>query len=107
MLRARREARLGASEQYPRSLENRAMSLSFDNIEEASMPGGFWKKWSAKAASKAEQKQIEKMMKGQDKQDQRSRRRAGRGSSRRQNRQEGKKAKEVHKILWIVITTHE
>lgn len=83
------------------------MSLSFDNIEEATMPDGFWKKWGAKEATKAEQKQIEKMMKDQDKQDQRSRRRAGRGSSRRQNRQEEKKAKEVNKILWMVITTHE
>ncbi|OQD78680.1 hypothetical protein PENDEC_c001G03773 [Penicillium decumbens] len=85
------------------SLGNRVMSLSFNNVEEATMPDGFWKKWGAKEASKAEQKQIEKMIKDQAKKDRRSGRRGDRGTSKRQERQEGKKAKEANKILWVVI----
>ncbi|KAJ5179110.1 hypothetical protein N7492_002320 [Penicillium capsulatum] len=89
------------------SLGNRVMSLSFDNVEAATMPDGFWKTWGAKEAGKAEQKQKEKMMKDQAREDRRSGRRAGRGSSRRQERQDDKKAKETKKILWIVITAKE
>ncbi|KAF4334580.1 hypothetical protein FBEOM_11589 [Fusarium beomiforme] len=88
------------------SLGNRVMSLSFDNVEEATMPDGFWKKWGAKEANKAEQKQNDKMMKDQAK-NRRSGRRGGRGTSRRQERQEEKKAKETKKILWIVIAAKE
>ena len=89
------------------SLGNRVMSLSFDNIEAATMPDGFWKKWGAKEVSKAEQKQNEKMMKDQARSDRRSERRGGRGSSRMQERQEEKKAKETKMILWVVISPKE
>ncbi|KAL2787694.1 hypothetical protein BJX66DRAFT_341006 [Aspergillus keveii] len=46
------------------SLGDRVMVLSFDGVENATMPDGFWKKWGAKEARKAEQKQYE-MMKDQ------------------------------------------
>ncbi|KAJ5093681.1 hypothetical protein N7456_009542 [Penicillium angulare] len=89
------------------SLGNRVMPLSFNNVETAATPDGFWKKWGAKEAGKAEQKQNEKIAKDQAREDRRSGRRAGRGSSRRQDRQDDKKAKETKKILWIVIAAKE
>ncbi|KAF4945216.1 hypothetical protein FGADI_12115 [Fusarium gaditjirri] len=92
--------------QYMSPLGNRVMSLSFDNVERATMPDGFWKKWGAKEASKAEQKQIDNMMKDNAKGG-RSRRTGGRGTSRRQKRQEEKKAEVSKKILWIVIAAKE
>lgn len=49
------------------SLGNRVISPSFNNVEEATMPDVFWKKWGAGEASKAEQKQIEQMIKDQAK----------------------------------------
>ncbi|KAJ5573719.1 uncharacterized protein N7459_008146 [Penicillium hispanicum] len=89
------------------SLGNHVMRLSFDNVEAAAKPDGFWKKWGAKEALKADQKQTEKILKDQAKEDRRAGRRGGRGSSRIQDRKDEKKAKEVKKILWIVITTKE
>lgn len=89
------------------SLGDRVMGLSFENVEAATAPDGFWKKWGAKEANKAEQKQQEKMMKDQAKEERRAGRRGGRGSSRRQERNDEKKAKEAKKILWIVIMVKE
>ncbi|CAG8089472.1 unnamed protein product [Penicillium olsonii] len=85
------------------ALGDRVMPLSFDYVEAATKPEGFWKKWGAKEATKADQKQMEKMMKEQAKEERRSGRGGGRLSSRRQERQGKKKAKEANKILWIVI----
>ena len=93
--------------QRMRFLGDRVMGLSFEDVEAASVPDGFWKKWGAKEASKAEKKQEEKMMKDQAKEERRAGRRGGRGSSRRQERNDEKKAKEAKKILWIVIMGKE
>lgn len=88
--------------QRMKSLGNRVMMISFDNVEARTTPEGWMKKWGAHEAKKAEEKQNEK----NSREDRRAGRRAGRGSSRREERKE-KKEKETKKIRWLVIAPKE
>lgn len=111
------------------ALGDKVMALSFENVEEATVPDGFMKKWGAKAANKAEQKQINKMtkeqakeeekrLKEQAKKEEKAAKRVAKGKAeyvekdeekdhKKAEKKERKKAKKINKILWIVITRVE
>lgn len=89
------------------ALGDRAMQLSFDNVDVAVLPNN----WTTKAGAWTEKRQLEKMVAKRDKREEKCLRRERKGKccheELKNHRRDGRDANKLNKLLWLVITTNK